>query len=152
MVKREKTASNLSIKSLLKVTPKKENEIIIEDKKEPFSQEELKIQWRNLVYSFKDKDLDLYSTLSANEPILKEDFIIELSVYNSTQESDINAKKPELLGLLRKKLNNTLLNLDLVIKKSNAKKGFYTEKDKYRKLVEKNPNVDVLRKKFGLSF
>ncbi len=151
MVQREKTTPNLSIKSLLKVTPKKENEIIIEVKKEPFSQEELRIQWRNLAYSFKDKDLDLYSTLSAHDPILKENFLIELSVYNSTQESDINAKKTELLGYLRKKLNNTLVNLDLVIEKSKPKKGFQTDKDKYRKLVEKNPNVDILRKKFGLS-
>tara|TARA_Y100000589_G_scaffold170458_1_gene161952 strand:- start:10486 stop:10635 length:150 start_codon:yes stop_codon:yes gene_type:complete len=49
-------------------------------------------------------------------------------------------------------LNNTLIDIDLVINKANANKGLYTEKDKYKKLVEKNPKVDELRKKFGLSF
>lgn len=100
----------------------------------------------------KIKDLDLYSTLNANPPILKENYRIELSIYNAAQETDINNKKPELLGYLRKQLNNTLIDLDLVINKANAEKGVYTEKDKYKKLVEKNPKVDELRKKFGLSF
>ena len=56
------------------------------------------------------------------------------------------------MGYLRNQLNNTLIDLDLVINKSSAAKGIYTEKDKYKKLVEKNPKVDELRKKFGLSF
>jgi hypothetical protein len=40
----------------------------------------------------------------------------------------------------------------LVIDKSKEPKGVFTEKDKYKKLVEKNPKIDDLRKKFGLSF
>ena len=152
VVTREKTTSNLSLKNLLKVTPKQEKEIILEIKKEPFSQEELTDKWRKFAYSIKNKDLDLYSTLNANDPILKDNFRIELSIYNSAQEADINTKRPDLLAYLRKQLNNTVLDLDLVINKSNANKGLFTEKDKYKKLVEKNPNVDKLRKKFGLSF
>lgn len=100
----------------------------------------------------KIKDLDLYSTLNANPPILKDNNRIELSIYNAAQEADINNKKPELLGYLRKQLNNTLIDLDLVINKASAEKGVYTEKDKYKRLIEKNPKIDELRKKFGLSF
>ena len=98
------------------------------------------------------RDLDLYSTLRANDPILKDNFRIEFSIYNTAQEADINSRKAELLGYLREKLKNTLLDLDLVIDKSKANKGVFTDKDKYRKLVEKNENIDELRKKFGLTF
>lgn len=109
-------------------------------------------KWRKFAYSIKLKDLDLYSTLSANDPILKDNFRIELSIYNTTQESDINSKRKDLLRYLRKQLNNTILDLHLVIDKSKEPTGVFTEKDKYKKLVEKNPKVDDLRKKFGLSF
>ncbi len=152
MVDREKDTGNLSIKKLLSPTKKKHTENNIEIKTTPFSQEELIEKWRKFSYSVKIKDLDLYSTLNANSPILKDNFRIELVIQNTTQETDINNKKPELLGYLRKQLNNTLLDLDLVINKSNVSKSFYTEKDKYKKLVEKNPKLDELRKKFGLSF
>ena len=152
MVDREKDTGNLSIKKLLSPTKKKHTENNIEIKTTPFSQEELIEKWRKFSYSVKIKDLDLYSTLNANSPILKDNFRIELVIQNTTQETDINNKKPELLGYLRKQLNNMLLDLDLVINKSNVSKSFYTEKDKYKKLVEKNPKLDELRKKFGLSF
>jgi DNA polymerase III subunit gamma/tau len=109
-------------------------------------------KWRKFAYSIKLKDLDLYSTLSANDPILRDNFRIELDIYNTTQESDINSKRKDLLRYLRKQLNNTILDLHLVIDKSKEPKGVFTEKDKYKKLVEKNPKVDELRKKFGLSF
>lgn len=98
------------------------------------------------------QDLDLYSTLSSNDPVLKDDFRIQLKIYNSAQESDINNRRTDLLKYLRKQLNNTVLDLDLIIDKSNTPKGVFTEKDKYKRLVEKNPKVDELRKKFGLSF
>lgn len=98
------------------------------------------------------RDLDLYSTLSANDPVLKDDWRIQLPIYNYTQEADINNRRADLLKYLRKQLDNTVLDLDLVIDKSNAPKGVFTEKDKYKRLVEKNPKIDELRKKFGLSF
>jgi DNA polymerase-3 subunit gamma/tau len=152
LVEREQSTSNISIKTLLNPSPNKDKEVITEIKKEPFSQEELADKWRRFAYSIKNKDLDLYSTLSANDPVLKDNFRIELSIYNTAQKADIDIRKPELLGYLRKQLNNTILDLHLVIDKSHVPKGIFTEKDKYKKLVEKNPEVDKLRKKFGLSF
>ncbi len=152
MVTKEKSTGNLSIKKLLNPTQKKKEENNIEVKTTPFSQEELTEKWRKFTYSLKIKDLDLYSTLNANPPILKDNYRIELSIYNAAQETDLNNKKPELLRYLRKQLKNTLIDLDLVINKAYADKIIYTEKDKYKRLIEKYPKVDELRKKFGLSF
>ena len=140
------------MKKLLDPNQGKEKEVQLEVITESFSQEELVEKWRKFAYSVKLKDLDLYSTLSANDPVLKNDWKIELPIYNSAQEADINNRKAELLSYLRKQLNNTILDLDLVIDNSKAPKGVFTEKDKYKKLVEKNPKIDALRKKFGLSF
>lgn len=152
IIPRQPSQGGLSLKKLLDPNQGKEAEVIIEVKTEPFTQEELVDKWRKFAYSIKMRDLDLYSTLSTNDPILKDNWKIELSIYNSTQEADINNKRVDLLKYLRKQLNNTVLDLDLIIDKSKMPKGVFTEKDKYKKLVEKNPKIDQLRKKFGLSF
>lgn len=152
IIPRQPSQGGLSLKKLLDPNQGKEAEVIIEVKIEPFTQEELVDKWRKFAYSIKMRDLDLYSTLSTNDPILKDNWKIELSIYNSTQEADINNKRVDLLKYLRKQLNNTVLDLDLIIDKSKMPKGVFTEKDKYKKLVEKNPKIDQLRKKFGLSF
>lgn len=152
MIPRRNSPGNLSIKSLLKPSSQEEKKVSIEVKREAFTQADLTDIWRKFAYSIKKKDLDLYSTLSANDPILKDNFRINVVIYNSAQEADINKKRAELLGFLRKRLNNTILDLDIVIDQSNAYSGVFTEKDKYKKLVEKNPKIDELRKKLGLSF
>lgn len=90
--------------------------------------------------------------MSANDPKLKDDGRIELSIYNSAQEADINSRKSDLLRYLRAQLKNTTIDLDLVIDQTIAPKGIYTDADKYKKMVEKNPKIEELRKRFGLSF
>lgn len=75
-----------------------------------------------------------------------------MPIYNSAQEADINNRKAELLGYLRTELKNTAIDLDLVIDKTKEPKGIFTDADKYKKMVEKNPKIEDLRKRFGLSF
>ena len=78
--------------------------------------------------------------------------MVQLAIFNQAQAVDVNNKKVELLLYLRNQLNNTKIDLELVIDKEAETKGVYTIKDKYEKLVEINPAVDVFRKKFDLHF
>jgi DNA polymerase-3 subunit gamma/tau len=143
----------LSLKDILNPkTEEKANAAYIEERAELFSQDDLSDRWRKFAYSVKLKDLDLYSTLTVNEPVLKEGFLIQLAIFNKAQAVDVNNKKVELLNYLREQLNNTKIDLELVIDKEAETKGVYTIKDKYEKLVELNPAVDVFRKKFDLHF
>ena len=143
----------MSLKDILNPkTEQKINTAYIEERTEPFSQNELSDKWRKFAYSVKLKDLDLYSTLTVNEPVLKEGFLVQLAIFNQAQAVDVNNKKVELLHYLRNQLNNTKIDLELVIDKEAETKGVYTIKDKYEKLVEINPAVDLFRKKFDLHF
>ena len=143
----------MSLKDILNPkTEQKINTAYIEERTEPFSQDELSDKWRKFAYSVKLKDLDLYSTLTVNEPVLKEGFLVQLAIFNQAQAVDVNNKKVGLLHYLRNQLNNTKIDLELVIDKEAETKGVYTIKDKYEKLVEINPAVDLFRKKFDLHF
>lgn len=143
---------NLSLKQLLNPTSQKEEVAVSQTGTTDFSQDELYDKWRKFAYSVKAIDLDLYSTLTVNKPRLKEGYIVEVTIFNSAQEADINARKAELLGYLRKQLNNSSIDLEMVIDKEAESKGVYTIQDKYKKLVEKNPDIEILRKKFDLNF
>ena len=143
----------MSLKDILNPkTEDKVSDVYIEEKTESFSQDDLSDRWRKFAYSVKLKDLDLYSTLTVNEPVLKEGFLVQLVIFNQAQAVDVNNRKLELLNYLRSQLNNTKIDLELVIDKEAETKGVYTHKDKYKKLVEINPSVDVFRKRFDLQF
>jgi len=77
---------SLSLKDILNPkTEQKINTAYIEERTEPFSQDELSDKWRKFAYSVKLKDLDLYSTLTVNEPVLKEGFLVQLAIFNRAQ-------------------------------------------------------------------
>jgi DNA polymerase-3 subunit gamma/tau len=51
---------------------------------------------------------------------------------------------------LRKTLKNYDLHLDITVNEEVAKKYAFTPREKYEKLKEKNPNIELLKKTFGL--
>lgn len=142
----------MSLKSLLNPVDNNETDIQTEEKRTPFSQDELIDKWRKFAYSVKLQDLDLYSTLSSGEPTLEDDFKVVFTLHNATQEADVNNKRQELLTYLRKQFNNTVIDLQLVTDNSKEQVKAFTDKDKYKQLVDGNPKVDELRKKMGLHF
>ena len=54
------------------------------------------------------------------------------------------------MSYLRKNLNNYDINLDITVNEEMEKKYAYTPIEKYEKLKEKNPNLELLRKTFDL--
>jgi len=55
-----------------------------------------------------------------------------------------------LLQFLRKELKNYDIYLDIKVNEDMQKKFAYTPDEKYEKLKEKNPNIELLRKTFDL--
>ena len=51
---------------------------------------------------------------------------------------------------IKKTLRNFNLKLIITVNEEIAKKYAFTAEDKYEKLKEKNPNIELLRQTFGL--
>jgi DNA polymerase-3 subunit gamma/tau len=102
------------------------------------------------------KDIDekgqkiLSSNLSTDIPkILKGDTIwIELP--NDTMKKEVEREQHKLLDHLRSNLNNHRINLKITVNEEAAKKYAFTPEEKYQKLREKNPAIDLLRQEFDL--
>ncbi len=115
-----------------------------------FTEEEFKLCWQQYTQKAKENDkIHLFTLLSSNEPILEGTNII-VSIENIALESTLNVEKIELLNFLRGALKN--FDLQITTKRVESKQSdrIYTNKDKYNYLVEKNPQLDELRKRFNL--
>lgn len=151
----KKSTSGLSLKSIRK---KKEHQIrqldvVIDEEdlpKEPVSQEALTEAWNDYTSSMSKKgEKILASILQMDKPKLK-DTAIHLTYSNNTNKIELERAQFPLLAYLRKRLLNYDLHLEITVNEEVAKKYAFTPREKYEKLKEKNPNIELLKKAFGL--
>ncbi len=150
-----KRTSGLSLKSL---KAKKEHEIkqmevvINEDDlpKESFTEAEFIKVWNNYIEKLtKDGKHNLASILSIDVPKIK-DTVAHLEFPNATNKVEVERQQYDLLSYIRKTLNNFDISLSITVNEVMEKKYAYTTAEKFEKLKEKNPNIDMLRKTFDL--
>ena len=120
-------------------------------KKELFSEKKMQEVWKDVIALVKRKGKsNLAITLGVHLPILNDNFEIELPLSNSSQVELIEEEKYIVLDYLRKSLYNdyiTLLTKVIEGEKSNIP---YTNKDKFKKMLNENPYLETLRVKLGL--
>ncbi|WP_299361906.1 DNA polymerase III subunit gamma/tau [Winogradskyella sp.] len=153
--KAKKSTSGLSLKS---IKEKKEHQIrqldvVIDEEnlpKEPVTQEALTDAWNAYAATMDKKgEKILASILHMAEPKLR-DTTIHLSYSNNTNKIELERAQYPLLSYLRKTLKNFDLHLEITVNEEIAKKYAFTPQEKYEKLKEKNPNIELLKKTFGL--
>lgn len=66
------------------------------------------------------------------------------------QEADINREKQSLLNHIRTTLHNGLINLVTKIEEHTDNQQYYSPKDKFKKMAEKNPSLIELQRRLGL--
>ncbi|MFS4467726.1 DNA polymerase III subunit gamma/tau [Maribacter sp. 2210JD10-5] len=151
-----KRVSGLSISSL---KAKKEHElkrievVIDEDSlpKEDFKEEDLQKHWEDFVTRIDGKGQKiLASNLNVDKPRLGENFTVHIELPNSSMKKEIERGQFELMNYLREKLNNHFIQLVIKVNEESAKKFAFTPEEKYQKLREKNPTIDLLRSTFDL--
>ena len=151
-----KRVSGLSISSL---NAKKQHElnkieVVIDENnlpKDDFSQEDLRKHWAEFVEIIDKKGQKiLASNLNTDVPKLLADFTIHIELPNGTMKKEIEREQFELMEYLRAKLNNHFIQLTISVNETTAKKFAFTPEEKYEKLREKNPVIDLLRTEFDL--
>jgi DNA polymerase-3 subunit gamma/tau len=117
-----------------------------------FTQEQLEVAWLAFTETLKIKNPRLFSTLAAQPPVLKENFIIELSLSNQLQIDEILKIKFELVNFLRNELLNNKIELSTNLSETQQSQRFYTDKEKFDHMAQKNPNLLKFKQQFGLDF
>ncbi|MBO3117754.1 DNA polymerase III subunit gamma/tau [Winogradskyella sp. DF17] len=153
--KGKNVTSGLSLKS---IREKKEHQIrqldvIVDEEqlpKEPVKQEDLLEAWETYTKSLHRKgEKIMASILEMEKPELR-DTAICLTYSNNTNKIELERSQYPLMMFLKKTLKNYDLHLQISVNEEIAKKYAFTPQEKYEKLKEKNRNIELLKKTFGL--
>ena len=153
---------NVSGLSLSSIKFKKENEKIQLEKqqssekkslKEIFNKKDLIDVWNSYLQDkLKNGDKNIASILKINSPSIENKNLINFSVLNDSNKIELEEEKTNLLLFLRKHLKNDEINLKITVNKLDIKKTEYSDKEKYKILLKKNSQLDILRTTFDLEF
>lgn len=142
------------LKTLSDPNAKKEEDkpdYISGDQRSEFSRDEFLRKWNEYAEVIKKAGkINLFTIMTANSPVLLENFKIEVLIENKIQETQLMMEKIDLLNFLRVELQNFAIEIETRFAESTAKRKLYTSSEKYQHMVEKNPNLEEFRKRFNL--
>ena len=147
-VQRVKRAGTISIHD--EGIKKKAEEAPVEAKNNPFTQEMLVGAWKKFVETHKDTSPNFVAGICKYEPTLKDDSEIHYQIDNSLVVRDID-NMGAFREFLAKELNNNQFKLVHHIVEKPKEDKAYTDRSRFEKMAEINPNVVTLKKGLGLN-
>ena len=150
-----KKTSGLSLKS---IREKKEHQIrqmdvVIDEEnlpKEPVTENALIEAWNDYIKSLHQKGEKIMASIMEMEIPKLDGTAICLTYSNDTSKIELERAQYPLLAYIRKACKNFDLHLKITVNEEIAKKYAFTPQEKYDKLKEKNPNLEILKHTFGL--
>jgi hypothetical protein len=117
---------------------------------EPFTETQMLEQWIKYANRLGEKGYKiLESLLLLNDPKLEGTTIIH-ELPNESSKIDFDGEKHDLLGYLRGKLHNHNITIEIKINETIELKKAFTTQEKYDRMKDINPALDILRKTFDL--
>jgi DNA polymerase-3 subunit gamma/tau len=118
--------------------------------KDVFTEERMLEVWSLTVERLFLQKPSLMSSLTKHSPTLPEPLTIKLKLDSEHELDAINENRQVLLDEVRKALNNFSVQLETRVEEVVTAKKAYTPKEKYEKMLDSNPHLEMLRQKFGL--
>ena len=117
---------------------------------EPFTETDMLLQWTKYAQRFGDKGQKIMeSYMLINDPKLDGTRIIH-ELPNESSRVDFESEKHNILGYLRGKLHNHDITLEVVVNEKIELRKTFSNQDRYNRLHEINPAIELLRNTFGL--
>ncbi|WP_241775758.1 DNA polymerase III subunit gamma/tau [Flavobacterium sp. Root420] len=117
---------------------------------EDFTETEMLVQWNKYAQRLGDKGHKIMeSLLLINDPKLN-GTVITLELPNEGSKLDFEGQINGLLGHLKGHLHNHDITIELIVNEAIETKRSFNDQDRYNRLLEINPNIELLRSTFGL--
>ena len=117
---------------------------------EKFTETQLQAAWDEYIQRIKNKGAKILASIMESDMPKLNGKIIVIELPNETMKNDMERGQNPLMAFLKKKLQNTLITLEINVNEQAAKKYAFTDIEKYNKLKEKNPLIEKLRTTFDL--
>ena len=123
---------------------------VIQYPTEPFNETDMLLQWTKFALKLEEKgQMIMHSLMLINDPKLNGAKITH-ELPNEGTRLEFERTKNEVLGYLRGMLHNHDIEIELVVNEKMENKRAFTPQDKFNRLNEINPNLELLRKTFDL--
>ena len=116
-----------------------------------FTEEEMQKAWMQYAGGLKAKGKKiLSSSLQSDTPKLLNKTTIGITVANHTMKTEIERDETPLLDFVKEKLNNYDIKLEIAVNEAVIEKFYFTPQENSKKLAEKNPALNLLKRTFDL--
>ena len=115
-----------------------------------FDLAQLKIVWQNYAHRY-EEEVHLFHTLTS-QPIAHNGAEITITVENSVQYEQVRVLKPEIIGYLRRELENSLIDIEIKQEKPKGDNRIFTDDQKLQLMIQKNPELGRMKMLFHLDF
>ena len=147
---------SISISSKLSGDAEKKTEVanaeVLPDLSAPFTNAALEKVWHLYANRMLDEGrMTLFSAMEKRKPVIGDNFNLTFSVDSVALQKDFNEQKTNILAYIRKELSNYKINLQVEVNSAQGENDTpYTPSEKFKKLAEKNPAMNELKKRFDL--
>lgn len=157
-LKPKSSVSGISSLSLASIQKKKEweqrqkpNNPNENEARDPFTQEDLEKHWKAYqAKKNKEKEQNIASLFQLSTPKMVTNEVIDYNVPSDLNKVELEREFQYFLPFLRSALNNYGLEINVCVEATDEKNFIYTPEEKYQRLQEINPNLDILRKELDL--
>jgi hypothetical protein len=117
---------------------------------EAFNETDMLLQWNKFAQKMVDSGKRLMATyMQMNDPTLN-GTKISLELPNQSTKEEFLSCSIELLGYLRGKLHNHDITIEVEVNETTENKYAFTPQEKFERLKQINPALDLLKKTFDL--
>lgn len=117
---------------------------------ESFTENEMLEYWFKYAQRLGDKGHKIMESLLTNNVPVLNGTIITVEVSNKGSKIDFESEESGLLGYLKGHLHNHDITIQVNVNESMPSKKAFTAQDKFNRLNEINPNLELLKKMFDL--
>ncbi|MEQ8241339.1 MAG: hypothetical protein RIA69_19145 [Cyclobacteriaceae bacterium] len=130
-----------------------EKEPVLPERLEPFDEPQVIQAWSEFkVLRLKDGAGDTEQLVLSRKVNKSGVNNILISLASQLEVSILERFEQDIVQFFRKKLNNTLIQLDKQVAEQNSSKKLYTSRDKFDHMAEQNPILKELKERLGLDF
>ena len=147
--------SSLSLSSIKKKKDweqqQKPTEVVKDLPKEVFTEEQLLDFWNTYQkMKFKKGDQNIASLLKISKPALVDNTTVHFNVPSDLNKVELEREFTAFVPYLRSSLKNYDITVKVIVDELTEKNFIYTPEEKYKRLKEINPVLDLLKKEFDL--
>ncbi len=115
----------------------------------PFTEDQFNSAWIGLKHSFQEESR-LLNMINAYRPVLHSPELCVLTVDNALQKKEFAKYGRQVMDQMRTVLHNDMLRMEVRVADYQRERRAYTAEEKYRVLVEVNPQLKQLKESLSL--